>query len=495
MGQVFLSYASADRDRAQRLAEAMQGKGYQVWWDRQIAPGKTFDEVIESELNTAACVVVLWSSTSVKSDWVKTEASEAASRRILVPVLIDNVRIPLEFRRVQAADLTKWDGSFDDPEFGKFLRAVDLEIQENLQPASSEAAAAVGIGSISRATHPAAAAPNPQWAGQESAPVRRAAPATRQPESLARSTMSAGRWRVAAWALAALSAAVVIAGLMFWLNRGANVLTPNVVGMSYEEAAAALTAVSLSPQRRDQPSDAGAPESVVAQRPPAGTTLARAATVSLTVALPARPPVSNVSTASIATSTPDAPQPVAPATPVVPVTTTPDLRGQTPERAVELLASAGLTMGVKKDAASNDVSLGSIVSQEPEAAQTLAKGSPVSITVAVNRILPELVGLNLQQAHDTLTKLGLKERVERVRASARETDNHVLAQTPLAGKEIDAAGEVVLTIAIVTPKKVAAGESLLRVTGQQRCNQVCRDTGLKWTREWSGTANTCTCDF
>jgi hypothetical protein len=41
---------------------------------------------------------------------VKTEAAEAMRRKILVPVLIEDIKIPLEFRRLQAADLSTWTG-------------------------------------------------------------------------------------------------------------------------------------------------------------------------------------------------------------------------------------------------------------------------------------------------------------------------------------------------------------------------------------------------
>lgn len=46
-----------------------------MWWDRTIPPGSTFDRVIEQALDSARCVVVLWSATSAASDWVKTEAA------------------------------------------------------------------------------------------------------------------------------------------------------------------------------------------------------------------------------------------------------------------------------------------------------------------------------------------------------------------------------------------------------------------------------------
>lgn len=125
MSDIFLSYASTDRPRAQMLAAALQQSGWSVWWDRQIQPGKTFDQVIEEHLSAARCVVVLWSLDSISSRWVKTEASEGADRSILVPALIDNITIPLEFRRIQAAQLTDWHGKEHDPEFSKLVQAIE----------------------------------------------------------------------------------------------------------------------------------------------------------------------------------------------------------------------------------------------------------------------------------------------------------------------------------------------------------------------------------
>ena len=70
MSQVFISYSSTDRDRARRLAEAVEAAGYSVWWDRQIVPGEMFDEAIETALDQSACVVVIWSSASVRSECI-----------------------------------------------------------------------------------------------------------------------------------------------------------------------------------------------------------------------------------------------------------------------------------------------------------------------------------------------------------------------------------------------------------------------------------------
>jgi TIR domain-containing protein len=124
MSDIFISYARADKDRAEHLAEAFSRQGWSVWWDREIPPGKSFDETIENALNSARCIIVLWSRDSVSSRWVKTEAAEGAERGILVPALIDKVQIPLEFKRIEAADLSDWQGDSPHSEFDQLLKTV-----------------------------------------------------------------------------------------------------------------------------------------------------------------------------------------------------------------------------------------------------------------------------------------------------------------------------------------------------------------------------------
>ena len=110
MSDIFISYAREDLDRARRLASALESRGWSVWWDRRIVAGQTFDQTIERELESARSVVVLWSKDSIESEWTKNEATVAAERNVLVPALLDDVRIPLEFRRKQTANLIDWDG-------------------------------------------------------------------------------------------------------------------------------------------------------------------------------------------------------------------------------------------------------------------------------------------------------------------------------------------------------------------------------------------------
>lgn len=123
--EIFLSYATSDRSTAKAISKALSSLGWTVWWDRQIPPGRSFDQVIEQAIDSARCMIVLWSQSSVMSDWVKTEASEGAKRQILVPAIIEDVKIPLEFRRIQAADLIGWKSSTSHSGFQNMVASIE----------------------------------------------------------------------------------------------------------------------------------------------------------------------------------------------------------------------------------------------------------------------------------------------------------------------------------------------------------------------------------
>jgi hypothetical protein len=106
MAEVFISYAREDQSRISELIRLLEQARFSVFWDRTIPPGRTWRSYIGTALDSAKCVIVVWSRNSVDSPWVQEEADDARQRGILVPVLLDSISPPLGFRSIQAADLT-----------------------------------------------------------------------------------------------------------------------------------------------------------------------------------------------------------------------------------------------------------------------------------------------------------------------------------------------------------------------------------------------------
>ena len=124
MADIFLSYAREDAEKADLLGSALTDLGWSVFWDRSIAAGSWWDEVIESELKASKCVVVLWSAISSKSKWVKTEANYGLQAGTLVPASLDGTDPPLAFQLMESAQLLNWTGDHGDPEFLVLTRGI-----------------------------------------------------------------------------------------------------------------------------------------------------------------------------------------------------------------------------------------------------------------------------------------------------------------------------------------------------------------------------------
>jgi hypothetical protein len=125
MADIFISYARDDHLHAERLAHALETQGWSVWWDVSIPAGKTFHDVIGEEIETARCVIVLWSNLSVGKRWVIEEAETGKNRGILVPAIIEaGVKLPFGFTVIQAADLVGWDGSATASSFRRLVSDV-----------------------------------------------------------------------------------------------------------------------------------------------------------------------------------------------------------------------------------------------------------------------------------------------------------------------------------------------------------------------------------
>ncbi|MES9831956.1 MAG: toll/interleukin-1 receptor domain-containing protein [Candidatus Thiodiazotropha sp. DIVDIV] len=126
MSDIFIAYARKDRVVAEELTTEFNRLGFSVFYDINIAPGDVWRDTITSALEKAAVVVVLWSESSIQSEWVRAEADMALRDNKLLPILISSVEIPLGFSHIQTLDLSHVEGhvSSDKRLFEQLVSAV-----------------------------------------------------------------------------------------------------------------------------------------------------------------------------------------------------------------------------------------------------------------------------------------------------------------------------------------------------------------------------------
>jgi hypothetical protein len=163
MSEIFISYKREDEGRVGRLVRALERTGLSVWWDRGLPGGESWREQIQTALDTAKCVIAVWTHESVgpAGDFVRDEAGQAKRRGVLVPVMLDKVDPPLGFGEIQAIDLTHWKGSPRDAFFTDLRAAVTAKLEGRAVPPAkgpmkrlmrrltySSLASAIGLGGL-----------------------------------------------------------------------------------------------------------------------------------------------------------------------------------------------------------------------------------------------------------------------------------------------------------------------------------------------------------
>ena len=128
MADIFISYASEDRNRVRPLAEALIERGFNVWWDRSLAAGQDYTAIIEKELKDAKAVIVVWTQSSTNSTFVRDEAGRARDEGRLVPVMLDQAQIPLGFGAFQAEDFTRWNGGANAPQMQLLVEVLSAKL-------------------------------------------------------------------------------------------------------------------------------------------------------------------------------------------------------------------------------------------------------------------------------------------------------------------------------------------------------------------------------
>jgi hypothetical protein len=124
MADVFVSYASSDRPRAEALKGWFEKAGWSVWIDRDISLGEDWELRIQRELDAARVVVVLWGAEARRSEWVQKEANAAQQSDRLVQIHATGLPLLPPFDTLQAVRMQSWSGEAGHSERVKLLRTV-----------------------------------------------------------------------------------------------------------------------------------------------------------------------------------------------------------------------------------------------------------------------------------------------------------------------------------------------------------------------------------
>ncbi len=205
--------------------------------------------------------------------------------------------------------------------------------------------------------------------------------------------------------------------LVLALLTGCGTAVPDLKGKTVDQSAEALAASGFKVGQLVYDERAGgAPGSVVAQDPVAGTLRNAGDAVGLTVA----------------------------GTVPVPV---PQVVGLDRENAAVALTAAGLQVGGSTESYDPTASVGTVVSQDPTAGAGVQKGSAVAIVVSTGPqpvAVPDVVGKSKTDAAAGLEAAGFL--VKTVNSSSKAKKGTVTAQSPKAGSQAPPGTKVTITV-------------------------------------------------
>ncbi len=118
--QVFISHSDETNVLAQKVSEALQRSGLEVWnGDQEILPGDNWAQKIAQALEESEAMVVLITPEALESTKVRNEINYALGsknfNRRLIPVLVGSKesipvgRLPWIFRHLNVIELPKHD--------------------------------------------------------------------------------------------------------------------------------------------------------------------------------------------------------------------------------------------------------------------------------------------------------------------------------------------------------------------------------------------------
>lgn len=133
MADIFVSYSRPDRPLVEKLAEELRRRGLSVWDDTQIRPGEDWAVAIQTALEAAKRVVVLWTDTAAESRYVRYEAQLASKLKKLTIAMFGDAEPPSLLSQSQYIKAT---GPDPVDELATMIAATFQEAGWNAEPSA-----------------------------------------------------------------------------------------------------------------------------------------------------------------------------------------------------------------------------------------------------------------------------------------------------------------------------------------------------------------------
>ena len=158
----------------------------------------------------------------------------------------------------------------------------------------------------------------------------------------------------------------------------------------------------------------------------------------------------------------------------------PDVVGKTQEDATKAITDAGLTLGAITQEYSSSVASGQVVSSDPAAGTSVAHSSAVAIVISRGRqtaTVPNVTGMNIDQAKTTLEAAGLKLGTQTQAFSDSAASGTIISSNPAAGANGVYNGDSIAVTVSKGPENVTVPD--VNGKSEEEARKALEDLGLK----------------
>jgi hypothetical protein len=114
MAQIYISYSKSDRHAAKAIVGAIRQAGLNAFDESDLQLDVDLEHHIARAVDTAQCVIILWSKAAAESEWLQFEIQRAlqawASGRLVLATL-DETPLPVGLRDLSPIQITEGDDS------------------------------------------------------------------------------------------------------------------------------------------------------------------------------------------------------------------------------------------------------------------------------------------------------------------------------------------------------------------------------------------------